>query len=225
MVTVSIVSHGHANQVLGLLDDLSAINEIDKIIIRINDKSIENKTVIEKLRVDKRCELYINKKRYGFSKNNNLNFDFCKTKYFFILNPDTNIVRWSSESLYGELIIPNVIDLDGTKAENGRSFLTPANTIRRILGVTDSNKEWYGGMAVLIASWLYEELGGFDEGYRLYVEDCDFFYRARQFGFIAREDYRIIIKHEGQRNSRKKPVHFIYHMQGLVRFWKKIYRL
>lgn len=221
MVTVSIVSHGHARLCLGLLESLGAIEEIDRIIIRINDKSIENTELLRTLVSDKRCDVYFNEMRYGFAKNNNLNFAHCESKYFFILNPDTRMIHWNRKSLFGSLIIPKVVNLDGSLAENGRSFLTPRNMILRLFGFADRRKEWFGGMAILIASSVYEEIGGFDEGYRLYVEDCDLFYRAKNFGYLAREDNRIIVMHEGQRDSRRKLRHLVYHIMGLLRFWRK----
>lgn len=97
-ITVSIVSHGQFKLLLPLLENLRKQINLAKIILTINiPERIKKPSWLDDLPI-----IWIhNKSIKGFGNNHNAAFNHCKTKYFFVLNPDIRI----KEDILTDLII------------------------------------------------------------------------------------------------------------------------
>ena len=83
--------------------------------------------------------------------------------------------------------------------------------------------EWLLGAFLLLRRRMLDELGGFDEAFRLYGEDIDLAYRAAQAGWErwyvpaarVRHRYAAVI------DSRFLTRHTLWHWRGMARFVRK----
>ncbi len=90
--------------------------------------------------------------------------------------------------------------------------------------VEPTQGDWLlGGACLLMRRSMLEELGGWDEGYRHYVEDIDVAYRAARAGWerwlvpaaVVRHDYAAVI------DKRFLSRHTLWHLRGMARFVRK----
>lgn len=114
----------------------------------------------------------------GFAAANNIGATVAMGEYLFFLNSDTLLVAD---------ILPSLVQRFCSQPEIG--ILAP-----RLLrdGVDqpyafgrdkDGALAWVSGAALLIRRSLFEELGGWDERYFMYLEDVDLSRRVRQAGY------------------------------------------
>ena len=78
------------------------------------------------------------------------------------------------------------------------------------------------GALMLMARTLFDQLAGFDEGYRLHAEDLDLCRRARMAGAIVAIDNDISVLHVRGVSSRARPLFVEWHKhRGLWRYFRK----
>ena len=123
MITVSVISHNNGYLIKKIIKKLVNFHQITKIIVTLN--------VPEKFRYpkSKKIKLIINKKRVGFGENHNKAFNFCKTKFFLVLNPDIKFINNPFYKLIKKitttnsgLIAPLVINKKGDTEDSFRKF-------------------------------------------------------------------------------------------------------
>jgi GT2 family glycosyltransferase len=83
--------------------------------------------------------------------------------------------------------------------------------------------DWLLGAFLFLRRELLDELGGFDEGYRLYGEDIDLAYRARKAGWERWyvPDARVAHVHAAVSDKRFLTRHTLWHWRGIARFVRK----
>ena len=86
----------------------------------------------------------------------------------------------------------------------------------------DSSFDWFAGMFLIIRGTSFRKLGGFDERFFMFVEDCDFCVRASKDGFRIADTLDIAVKHNAQRASRRSFRFFIWHIKSLIKYWLKL---
>ncbi len=133
-------------------------------------------------------------------------------RYVCILNPDTVVGVGSLDRLASHLdgnpsvalVGPRVLDPDGSTYPSARSFPNPVVALghaflgllwssnplsRRYRDSDDELPDWVSGTAMMVRRSAFEQIGGFDERYFMYVEDLDLCWRLRrcgwQIGFCA----------------------------------------
>jgi N-acetylglucosaminyl-diphospho-decaprenol L-rhamnosyltransferase len=79
-----------------------------------------------------------------------------------------------------------------------------------------------GGFLLLRRSML-EELGGFDEGFRLYGEDIDLQYRAMRAGWERWYVPAAVVRHAHQAVTDRRLLtrRTLWHWRGILRFVRK----
>ena len=79
-----------------------------------------------------------------------------------------------------------------------------------------------GGFLLLRRAML-DELGGFDEGFRLYGEDIDLQYRAMRAGWERWYVPAAVVRHEHQAETDKRWLtrRTLWHWAGIARFVRK----
>ncbi len=236
---ISVISHHHEGIIeqIKTLSRLATYPEIT-VIFRDNVNSKALKAYCKKIGI----AYYPNKKKLGFSANNNLNFllalgmGLSSDDYFLLLNPDVELSDLTIKQLLAFLkktdlpiMAPNLfLNSSLTIADDSlRQFPTLTTFIANYLFNDRSNvidKQlpvepqtfWASGAFLIIKAHIYQSLKGLDENYFLYCEDVDFCFRALKKGI--RVSYLPDIKaiHYRRCESRKfgsKP--FFYHVKSV----------
>lgn len=244
-VALSIVVHGHRQYVVELLEDLACnVQSVTELWLTAN--TANDVEFLTKLQRSYGFNLIVNSAPKGFGANHNAAFLHTSSEYFVICNPD---IRFSCdpfpqliESLKldarPQVVSPTVVSPAGFEEDHARDFMFPSGLIKRLIGrrqrqtasLSTEEKaskifqpDWLGGMLHLYRSRDFRLIGGFDEGYFLYVEDMDLCWRLRQAGGIC----RVIrtapsVIHAAQRMSRRSGRHIRWHIAGLLRFWVRV---
>jgi hypothetical protein len=78
------------------------------------------------------------------------------------------------------------------------------------------------GALMLVARNAFAQVGGWDAGYRLHVEDLDFCRRLRQAGFAVAVANDVPVLHHRGVSSRARPLFVEWHKHlGLWRYWRR----
>jgi len=237
LITLSVVSHGNAEQIRHLLASLQKQEQPTTRFQLILTDNLNND--LPDFDPTPWASLHIlrNNKQLGFAQNHNNAFKISKGSYFAILNPDLIFERPVFEQLItslhehqADVIAPKIVDENGTAQDSFRAMPSPFEIIRRRLPgykftPYKSNRnglihpDWIAGMFWLIKADVYRQLGGMDEKYRLYFEDVDFCTRARLNGLKLLVDSQIQVRHDAQRSSRRKLYYLFLHTQSALRFF------
>ena len=83
--------------------------------------------------------------------------------------------------------------------------------------------DWMLGGFLMLRRRMLEELGGFDEGYRLYGEDIDLAYRAAQAGWERWYVPQAVVQHEHKAVTDRRWLtrYTLWHWAGIARFVRK----
>ncbi len=80
--------------------------------------------------------------------------------------------------------------------------------------------EFCSGSFFLIRTDVFKEIGGFDEGYFMYVEDADITQKALEKGravFLP----QVVATHVWHRDAHRRPKQFLWQLRGMCRYFKK----
>lgn len=243
LITLSIVSHGNADDIRQLLASLREHEpDAKRFQLIVTDNLKDDLPGLDPAPWHS-LHIIRNNRQAGFSKNHNEAFDLAEGDYFAVLNPDLVFVQPVFEKLiarlhdhHADLIAPQIVDENGMVQDSSRSLPTPFEIIRRRLpgykfkpiepdheGMI--HPDWVAGMFWLMESDAYRQLGGMDEKFRLYFEDVDFCARARLQGMRLGVDAQVRVRHDAQRSSRRNPYHLFLHIQSAARFFTSpVYR-
>jgi N-acetylglucosaminyl-diphospho-decaprenol L-rhamnosyltransferase len=152
-----------------------------------------------------------NSANVGYAAACNRGARLCRAPYVWFLNPDVRyaggsvprLLAWLDRNAWAALAGPRVLNPDGTRQFSCRDFPTwttsvshrysaltrafPANPLSRSYLRTNLDGkptavDWASGCSLLVRRAMFEELGGFDEGYFLFFEDVDLAHRLRRRG-------------------------------------------
>ena len=193
-----------------------------------------------------------NEQQLGFSANVNAGIGATHGEYIVISNPDAlpedgciaELVRFADAHPRCGIAGPKMLNPDGTLQASRRSFPTIGGTIVRrtplralfpplrwqrrhyLLDVSEDEPlrvDTMLGAFLLMRRAMLEQIGGWDAGYKLYVEDIDLSYRAMKAGWerwwvpaaVVRHEYQAVIdKHFFTRRN-------LWHLRAMLRFLRK----
>ncbi len=193
-----------------------------------------------------------NERPKGFSANINAGVAATGAEYVVVSNPDAvpepdaiaELVAFADAHPRCGVAGPKMINPDGTLQASRRRFPTIAGSLvrRTPLRLLFPPLRWQRGHYLLDAPsdepmqvdtmlgafllmrrTMLEELGGWDPGYRLYVDDIDFNYRAMQAGWERWWVPSAVVHHEYQAVIDKR---FLtrrnwWHLKAMGRFLRK----
>jgi GT2 family glycosyltransferase len=83
--------------------------------------------------------------------------------------------------------------------------------------------DWMLGGFLLLRRSMLEELGGFDDGFRLYGEEIDLQYRALKAGWERWYVPQAVVRHEHKAETDKRFLtrRTLWHWAGIARFVRK----
>lgn len=188
-------------------------------------------------------------KNEGFSAGLNLAAASATGDVYLISNPDVEydadaLGNMEKSYLNTEkigVLGPRVVGSDGVRQNSARSFPSPANYffnresfLTRIFpGNKYSDKylnpvkyvkettrvDWVSGCSLLTSAKTFREVGGFDSGYFLFMEDVDYCWRVSKLGLrIQYEPSATVIHKIGISNQKTSDVIIKHRHQSIRRF-------
>jgi GT2 family glycosyltransferase len=185
----------------------------------------------------------------GYAANLNKGFTLTTAPLVVSVNPDASPEPGAIEALATFMANrdrcgvagPRMVYPDGTWQPSRRRFPTVGGTIvrRTPLRLVVSQQhhfhldeappedavqaDWMLGGFLMLRRSMLDELGGFDEGYRLYGEDIDLQYRAKQAGWERWYLPSAVVRHEHQAETDKRWLtrRTLWHWAGVARFVRK----
>ena len=188
----------------------------------------------------------------GFGAANNLVIGRGRARFVLLLNPDTRITAGALDRLLVLMDTDPRIGIAGCRLqlEDGtldhaarRSFPTPMGALGHFtgLGRRSSAPGWLAqyrapkiesgpvdavnGAFMLMRRHALEDVGLFDEGYWMYMEDLDLCYRLAQAGWVTWYEPSVAVLHVKAGSSgryRSPRLNYAFHY-GMYRFYRKHY--
>ncbi len=236
-----------AGEAAMLRDSLPPLREqVDELVVVANGPGSRPASLSQGIR------LVENDRALGFSANVNKGIAATSGEYVVISNPDAipepgcvaALAEFSDAHPRCGIAGPKMLNPDGTLQASRRSFPTVGGTIvrrtplRKLFPPLRWQKRHYLldaptdeplqvdtmlGAFLLMRRTMLAEIGGWDAGYKLYVEDIDLSYRAMKAGWerwwvpgaVVRHEYQAVIdKHFFTRRN-------LWHMHAMLRFLRK----
>jgi N-acetylglucosaminyl-diphospho-decaprenol L-rhamnosyltransferase len=232
-----IVTHGPEPELARALAALGP--QVDELVVVANPPA-----------PDTDARLIVNERPLGFSANVNKGVAETTAPFVVVANPDTEphadaipLLRAFAETHPRAGIIgPKLVFPDGQPQSSRRRFPTISGTfvrrtpLRRLLSGTQqahygldehpsgpTEADWLLGAFLLLRREMLDELGGFDEGFRLYGEDIDLAYRAAKAGWERWYVPEALVRHAHQAVTDRRFLtrRTLWHWRGILRFVRK----
>jgi len=243
-VSAVVISHGHAQELEASLPPLAP--QVDELLV------IANIPGSVPARLPPGTRVLENERPLSFAANANLGAERTEHELVLIVNPDAiaepdavAILRtFMEEHPRCGAAGPQMLYSDGSWQPSRRSFPTVGGTIvrrtplRRLFPPLERQRshyllderptepveaDWLLGAFLLMRRTMLEELGGWDAGYRHYVEDIDLCYRAAKAGWERWYVPAAVVRHEWAAviDRRFLSQHTLWHARGMLRFVRK----
>jgi N-acetylglucosaminyl-diphospho-decaprenol L-rhamnosyltransferase len=236
-VAAVVVSHGHPAEVAESLAALAP--QVDELVVIANIPGS----------VPDGIDAVHNTRPLGFGANLNQGARLTTAELVLAANPDAvpeagavDVLRtFMAEHPRCGVTGPRMVFPDGRLQPSRRRFPTVTGTIvrrtplrlvvpqRRHFHLDEAppdravETDWMLGGFLLLRRSMLEELGGFDEGFRLYGEDIDLQYRAMRAGWERWYVPSAVVRHEHQAETDKRWLtrRTLWHWAGVARFVRK----
>jgi GT2 family glycosyltransferase len=231
LVSVSVVSHRQADLVEVLLHDFAVhVKTQVEILLTVN---VPEALPLEPDRMGLPLRVLVNAEPKGFAANHNAAFRETRGNYFCVLNPDIRLehdpfpalIRCLSDPQVG-VAAPVIRNPAGLIEDHAREFPTPWTILRKALfggnldhAIGAEHPEWVAGMFMVFPRNVFEEIGGFDEGYFLYYEDVDLCARLALSGRRVKVCSEAGAIHAARRESRRSFRYLRWHLSSMLRFF------
>jgi GT2 family glycosyltransferase len=196
--------------------------------------------------------LHESESNLGFAAATNLGIRSGAAPYVLVLNPDTRVAGGALDRVLSvldsraEVAVagPRLVREDGSPDHAAkRTFPTPLSALGyftgigrragaserlaayRAPGVESGAVDAVNGAFMLIRRSALEQVGGFDEGYWMYMEDLDLCYRFAQAGWVTWYEPSATVVHVKAGSSgmvRSPRLNYAFHY-GMFRFYRKHY--
>ena len=236
-VAAVVVSHGHPAELAQSLPALEP--QVDELIVIANVPGS----------VPDGVQAVHNERPLGYGANLNRGFARTDAELLLAANPDAVPEPGAIDALRAFMEAhprcgvagPRMVFPDGAWQPSRRRFPTVTGTVvrrtplRRVLPQRRHfhlderppdepvEADWMLGGFLLLRRAMLDELGGFDEGFRLYGEDIDLQYRAMRAGWERWYVPDAVVRHEHKAETDKKWLtrRTLWHWAGVARFVRK----
>jgi GT2 family glycosyltransferase len=243
-VSAVVVSHGHAPELATLLPLLAP--QVDELVVVANRSGSLPTTLPSGTRVLE------NQVARRLAENVNTGVAASTGAWILYANPDVVPEPGAVPTLHAFAVTrercgiagPRTVWPDGTWQPTRRSFPTVSGTIvrrtplRTVLRPLERQRthyhldedvsepieaDWLLGSFLLMRRAMLDELGGWDEGYRHYVEDIDLAYRARRAGWERWYVPAARVTHDWAQVTDRRFLsrHTLWHARSMARFVRR----
>ena len=240
-VSAVVVSHGHAAELPLLLSALAP--QVDEVVV------VANRPGSEPAALPANARLLVNERPLRLAENVNLGTRATSGDWVLFANADAvpepdavaALASFGVSRPRCGIAGPRVEWPDGTWQPTRRRFPTVGGTLvrrtplrllfpplerQRAHYLLDDDvdepveADWLLGAFLLMRRTMLEELGGWDEGYRHYVEDIDLGYRAMRAGWERWYVPASRVRHDWAQVSDRRFLsrHTLWHARSMARF-------
>jgi len=257
LVSVLILNYRTPLNAVSCAKNLLKQTIADKIEIFVVDNHSDNDTIgILQARLEGLDKVRIIEvpKNLGFASGNNYAVKYATGEYILFLNPDTEPEPDAIERLIKVLesdpsigiIAPSLVFPDGTVRDSYRTFPTIVDLIIKrtflkhifkerlkkylqhdVKSLRPRDIDWVVGAFMLMKRSLFDELGGFDQRYFLFLEDTDLCRKCWRSGKRVHYYPQVEARDGAQRLSGSKFRHMFTKKTGRIHivsavkyFWK-----
>jgi N-acetylglucosaminyl-diphospho-decaprenol L-rhamnosyltransferase len=236
-VAAVVVTHGPDRDLPACLAALEP--QVDELVVVANPPAPETE-----------ARLIVNERPLGFATNVNQGVAATTAPFVVVANPDTTteagavarLKEFAEQRPRAGIIGPRLLYPDGEPQSSRRRWPTVSGTLvrrtflRRLLGRTQRahygldvdpagpvEADWLLGAFLLLRREMLDEIGGFDEHFRLYGEEIDLAYRAAKGGWERWYVPAAVITHAYAAviDQRFLSRHTLWHARGMARFVRK----
>ena len=197
-------------------------------------------------------ELHASERNLGFAAATNIGMRSGGAPYVLALNPDTRVTEGALDRVLAVLDSrlevgvagPRLVREDGsTDHAAKRSFPTPLSALGHFTGVGRRSRapealaayrapevesgpvDAVNGAFMLMRRRALQQVGDFDEGYWMYMEDLDLSYRLAEAGWVSWYEPGATVVHlkSGTAGEHRSPhLNWAFH-RGMCRFYRRHY--
>jgi GT2 family glycosyltransferase len=248
VVVVAYHSQDRLRRCLQSLRDEAGEQRLNVVVVDNGDDAATAELVREVLPDAETIEPHAN---LGFGRATNLGIRRGQDEHVLLLNPDVELAAGTLDRLVGVLdqhpdvamVGPELVREDGSLDHAGRrSFPTVLGSLGHFTGVGRALRggplaqyrapevvsgpvDAVNGAFMLCRRTALEEVGLFDEGYWMYMEDLDLCYRLRQAGWLTWYEpsaRALHVKHGTSGSVRSPRLVYAFHY-GMFRFYRSHY--
>jgi GT2 family glycosyltransferase len=248
---VVIVAYQSRELLRRCLDALLAHAPRRTMSISVVDNASGDGTVGMIAREYPQVRLFANDANLGFSAANNIAIRAGDGDYVLALNPDTEMTPGALDRLCALMDANPEIGISGpalARADGSpdyaakRSFPTPISALGHFTGVgrrretgalaayrapavTEGPVDAVNGAFMLMRRRALDQVGLFDEGYWMYMEDLDLCYRFAEAGWVTWYEPSVTVRHlkAGTSGEHRSPrLNYAFHY-GMLRFYRSHY--
>ncbi|MGH4015945.1 MAG: glycosyltransferase family 2 protein [Pseudonocardiaceae bacterium] len=240
-----IVSYNSAEDLPACLGSVADQYGVEVAVTVVDNCSVDDSVVVARVHG---ARVVVNASNRGFAAAVNQGLRTGRSPWVLILNPDARLMPGGLRTMIDAVnqenrvgcVGPKTTDVAGVTYPSARSFpgvftamihgllgsVWPGNlATRRYHASNDirnetSEVDWVSGCCMLLLRRAWDQIGGFDERYFMYVEDMDLCFRLRRAGWRTVFEPKATVMHVGGRSSRRRPLRSIYHHhRGAIRFY------
>lgn len=214
LISILVVNYNTVDMLHRCLQSVRQQNGIDYEIVVVDNASIDGSQNMVRENFPW-VRLITNKENCGFSRANNQAIGESRGRYYFFLNPDTELKKDALATMAEFMDRNPDVGLAGSRILN--PDLTPQPSVelsypgeryaRKELRGLSGNIAWVLGAAMIARRQVIETVGGFDETFFLYGEDLDLCLKIRKLGWrIGYIPQSVVIHWGGQSERNTLPV-------------------
>ena len=221
-LSIIIVNYNTCDYLARCLESLSGSTEADCEIIVVDNASADASAAMVTERFPQ-VRIIANAENVGFARANNQAIALGSGRYYYFLNPDTEVRPGAIAAMIGYMETHPEIGLAGTKLINPDGSDQPS-VESRYPGQKHARKEmarlkgdiaWVLGASMIARRQAILDIGGFCEEFFLYGEEQDLCLRLRKAGWRIGFIPESVVLHWGGKSERA-------HLPAAV--WEKKFR-
>lgn len=245
-LSASVVLYGGADAARRLLDSFAAHEDGTRLYLIDNASPEDTLGVLEAGGLPPHTSMLWMKENRGFGAGHNAALPLLSSRYHAVVNPDivlqddaiAKMAAWMEEHPDVAIATPRLLFPDGSPQYTAKRRPALLPLVARQLNLSFLKKyedhylmldedldrvqdvEFCSGSFFLIRTEVFKEIGGFDEGYFMYVEDADITKKALAKGRAVYLPF-VSVVHEWARDAHKKPRQFLWQLRSMMRYFRK----